>query len=128
MTTRRTLYALSLTTLFVIFCLSQGRTAAVPAPPLDAYSRFRDGPVFLLSTASQNPGPSGTVEQVCSLDVPAGLYVIFAKGVAKVHGGGGTKLSCTLSAGGTSTASSWASTRRTTATRTSRGRTRARSR
>jgi hypothetical protein len=42
-----------------------------------------------------------TTLQVASLDVPAGLYVIFAKGVATDHprNTGGNELHCTLAAG-----------------------------
>ncbi|HEV8580385.1 MAG TPA: hypothetical protein VGX68_15060 [Thermoanaerobaculia bacterium] len=70
------------------------------APPVvDAYSRFRNGPFFLKSTASHNPEPNGTVQDVVKLDVTSGLYVIFAKGFVKAHGGGGTKLDCKLVAG-----------------------------
>ncbi len=69
------------------------------APPVvDAYSRFRDS-FFLLSTASHNPFPNGTVQDVVNLEVTPGLYVIFAKGFVKAHGGGGTKLDCKLIAG-----------------------------
>ena len=65
------------------------------APPVvDAYSRFRDGPVFL--TASVIP----TFHNVTTLDVTPGLYVIFAKGFVATHGiVGGTKLDCRLVAG-----------------------------
>ena len=71
----------------------------VEGAPVDAYSRYRDGPVELVSTASHNPEPNGTVKDVESLDVPEGLYVIFAKGFAKVEHEGGTKLDCNLIAG-----------------------------
>lgn len=56
----------------------------------DAFSRWRDGPVFV---------PSNTNVQLASLAVPAGSYVIFGKGYAKLHGGGGTKLALQLTAG-----------------------------
>src|SRR5882724_3763266 len=89
-----------ITTLALGFLSCQQLLAAPPV--VDAYSRFRDGPFFLRSTASHNPEPNGTVQDVVSLDVTPGLYVIFAKGFAKAHGGGGTKLDCKLIAGGDS--------------------------
>jgi len=60
------------------------------APPVaDAYSRFRNGPVFLVA---------GQTDEVVHLDVTAGLYVIFAKGYAKVTYGA-TTVDCKLVAG-----------------------------
>jgi hypothetical protein len=93
---RRGMYSL-ITALVLGFSLC-GQLLATP-PVVDAYSRFRNGPVFLLSTASQNPYPNGTVEDIVNLDVTAGLYVIFAKGYVKTHGNGGTLLDCKLVAG-----------------------------
>jgi hypothetical protein len=68
---------------------------------LDAYSRFRDGPVTVWSSSTQGSQPPGVIgpTTVAKLDVPAGLYVIFAKGYAKLKGGGGTKVHCKLIAG-----------------------------
>ena len=85
----------------LVLLLSAGVVLFKTAPKvegaqLDAYSRYRDGPVELISTASHNPGPNGTIKEVASLDVPAGLYVIFAKGFVKLEHGGGTKLDCNL--------------------------------
>jgi len=69
---------------------------ATPLQVVDAYSRFRDGPVFVPADVGvQNP----TKHQVATLDVTAGLYAIFAKGFVKTHGGGGSKVECLLSAG-----------------------------
>jgi len=75
--------------------------AASAGPPVvDAYSRFKDGPFFLLSTASHNPFPNGTVQDIVHLDVTPGLYVIFAKGFAVDHSGfGATVVDCKLIAG-----------------------------
>lgn len=78
-----------------------GQAFAGP-PVVDAYSRFRDGPVFLSALGYHWPDPPGTVLDVVNLDVTPGLYVIFAKGYATAHGGGGTKLDCNLIAGGDS--------------------------
>ena len=75
------------------------RVPEVQGAQVDAYSRFRDGPIELVSTASHNPYPNGTVKEVASLDVPEGLYVIFAKGFVKLEHYGGTKLDCNLIAG-----------------------------
>jgi|GEM_PF-3487726 len=87
----------SLTLALIFGFLLCGQAFAGP-PVVDAYSRFRDS-FFLLSTASHYPDPNGTVQDVVNLDVTAGLYVIFAKGYATAHGGGGTKLDCKLIAG-----------------------------
>ena len=68
---------------------------ATPLQVVDAYSRFRDGPVFVPGDVGvQNP----TKHQVATLDVTAGLYAIFAKGFVKAHGGGGSKVECQISA------------------------------
>jgi hypothetical protein len=74
--------------------------ASATPPVVDAYSRFKNGPFFLLSTASHNPFPNGTVQDIVHLDVTPGLYVIFAKGFAVDHSGfGGTVVDCKLIAG-----------------------------
>jgi hypothetical protein len=65
-----------------------GQAWAEP-PVAEAYSRFRNGPVFLAA---------GETQDVVHLDVTAGLYVIFAKGYAKVTYGG-TTVDCKLIAG-----------------------------
>lgn len=70
----------------------------VEGAPVDAFSRFRDGPVKLTSSYGFAPG-TVKPKEVASLDVPEGLYVIFAKGVAKLANGSWTKLDCALSAG-----------------------------
>jgi len=65
-----------------------GQAWAEP-PVAEAYSRFKNGPVFL---------PAGETQEVVHLDVTAGLYVIFAKGYAKVTYGA-TTVDCKLVAG-----------------------------
>ncbi|HEY2295326.1 MAG TPA: hypothetical protein VGM86_31880 [Thermoanaerobaculia bacterium] len=93
---RRSVYPWILTLMLGLVVSNQ----VFAAPPVvDAYSRFRDGPILLLSTASHNPYPNGTVVDLVHLDVTAGLYVIFAKGYVTPHGGGGTALDCKLVAG-----------------------------
>jgi hypothetical protein len=72
-----------------------GQAFAAP-PVVDAYSRFRDGPVHV---ASSGVFPPGGVQDIVHLDVTAGLYVIFAKGYVSPHDGGGTALDCKLVAG-----------------------------
>ena len=71
------------------------QTFAAP-PVVDAYSRFRDGPIRV---ASSGVFPSDGVQDIVHLDVTAGLYVIFAKGYVSPHAGGGTALDCKLVAG-----------------------------
>ena len=83
MTTSRSRNIYSWITTLALGFLSCQQLLAAP-PVVD-----RDGPFFLRSTASHNPEPNGTVQDVVSLDVTPGLYVIFAKGFAKAHGGGG---------------------------------------
>src|SRR3954470_10600220 len=90
---RRNMYSW-LTALALGFVLCHQALAAPPV--VDAYSRFRDGPIHLPSTAGF---PSGGVQDLVHLDVTAGLYVIFAKGFVRPHAGGGTALDCRLVAG-----------------------------
>ena len=91
----------SLIMALVLGFLLCGQAFAGP-PVVDAYSRFRNGTVFLSALGYHYPDPPGTVLDVINLDVTPGLYVIFAKGYATAHGGGGTKLDCNLVAGGDS--------------------------
>jgi hypothetical protein len=93
---RRGFYSM-ITALVLGFALC-GQLLAAP-PVVDAYSRFRDGPILLFSTY---PGHNGTAQDLVHLDVTSGLYVILAKGFFRAHAGGGTNLDCKLIAGGDS--------------------------
>lgn len=63
---------------------------------VDAYGLFKDGPVPLLAP---NYG-AGAKKTIATLSVPAGLYVIFAKGYVAVHpNNGASGVSCRLQAG-----------------------------
>ena len=76
----------------LVLGLVLGEQAWAAPPVVDAYSKFRNGPVFI---------PYGDTQEVVHLDVTPGLYVIFAKGYAKVEGGG-AKVECKLLAGAAS--------------------------
>lgn len=88
---RRFRFSSLLLALVLGFALCQ---QALAGPPVaEAYSTFDDGPIFV-------PGSVvWTFHDIATLDVTPGLYVIFAKGYFKTHGGGGTLLDCRLIAG-----------------------------
>jgi hypothetical protein len=88
---RRVKFSSLLLALVLGFALCQ--QALADPPVAEAYSTFDNGPIFVPGSVVQ------TFHDIATLDVTPGLYVIFAKGYFKTHGGGGTLLECRLIAG-----------------------------
>lgn len=86
------LVALSGTSIAAVSALPPNSVGTVQAPPVDAYSKYRDGPITV-------PGIETTL---ASLTIPkAGKYVIVAKAyVTTTENSNWTNVLCVLSAGG----------------------------